>query len=88
MDGPHIRGFSPATLSIILTIALASARLVGSVMALINADTLKLVGLVLLSAISPAFRTQGKPVLGDARSGRDSNVHYRLELCRVPGLPE
>jgi hypothetical protein len=38
---------------------LASARLVGSVMAPINAATLKLVGLVLLFAISRAFRTQG-----------------------------
>jgi hypothetical protein len=59
MDGPHIRGFSPAALCISLASALASVRLVGSVMASINAATLKLVGLVLLSAISPAFRTVG-----------------------------
>jgi hypothetical protein len=58
MDGPHIRGFSPDALCITLTSALASVRLVGSMIASINAATLKLVGLVLLSAIAPAFRTQ------------------------------
>jgi hypothetical protein len=42
-----------------LTSALASVRLVGSVMAAINAVTLKLVGLVLLSAISSVFGTLG-----------------------------
>src|SRR5258707_10676215 len=56
MDGPHIFGFSPVALCINLTSALASARWVGSVMAPINAATLNLVGLVLLSAIPSAFR--------------------------------
>src|SRR5215469_4868094 len=51
MDGPHIFGFSPAALSIRLTSTLASARLVGSVRASINAVTLNLVGLVLFSAV-------------------------------------
>src|SRR5580692_8034075 len=54
IDAPHIRGFSPAALCITLTSALASARLVGSVRPSINAATLSLVGLVLLSAISPS----------------------------------
>src|ERR1035441_3963230 len=56
MDGPHIFGFSPVTLCINLASALASARLVWSVSASINAATLNLVGLVLFSAIHPAFR--------------------------------
>src|SRR6266481_5409748 len=56
MDGPHIFGFSPVALCINLTSALASARWVGSVMAPINAATLNLVGLVLLSVIPSAFR--------------------------------
>src|ERR1035441_6614882 len=51
IDGPHIFGFSPVALCINLTSALASARLVSSVSASINAETLILVGLVLLSAI-------------------------------------
>src|SRR5476649_1008303 len=55
IDGPHIFGFSPVALCINLTSALASARLVSSVRASINAGTLSLVGLVLLSAIAPAF---------------------------------
>src|SRR5258708_8332166 len=55
IDGPHILGFSPVALCINLTSALASARLAGSVMASINAATLNLVGLVLLSAIPSAF---------------------------------
>src|SRR5712691_3340208 len=56
IEGPHIFGFSPVALCINLTSALASARLVSSVSASINAATLSLVGLVLLSAIPPAFR--------------------------------
>src|ERR1019366_3243034 len=56
IDGPHIFGSSPVALCINLTSALASARLVSSVRASINAGTLSLVGLVLLSAIAPAFR--------------------------------
>jgi hypothetical protein len=44
MDAPHIFGFSPAASCINLTSALASARLVGSVMASINAATLNSVG--------------------------------------------
>jgi hypothetical protein len=55
-DGrPHIFGFSPAAFCINLTSALASARRLWSVIASINADTLNLVGLVLLSAIHPPF---------------------------------
>jgi hypothetical protein len=54
MDGPHIFGFSPAVLCINLTNALASARLVGSGRASMNAATLNLVGLVLFTAIAAA----------------------------------
>src|SRR6478672_10104956 len=57
MDGPHIFGFSPAAFCINLTSALASARRLWSVIASINADTLNLVGLVLLSGIHPPFRS-------------------------------
>src|SRR5208282_800059 len=56
MDGPHMFGFSPAALCISLTSALASARLVASARASINAATLNLVGLVLFSAIPSALR--------------------------------
>src|ERR1035438_208532 len=52
MDGPHIFGFSPEALFIIATSALASAWRVLS-NASINAATLTLVGLILLSAIRP-----------------------------------
>jgi len=69
MDGPHIRGFCPDALCITFTSALASVRLVGSVMAAINAETLKLVGLVLLSAIFLPFAPKAKPGIGDAQSG-------------------
>src|ERR1039457_283944 len=55
IEGPHIFGFSPVALCINLTSALASARLVSSVSASINAATLSWVGLVLLSAISSSF---------------------------------
>src|ERR1035438_2375873 len=53
IDGPHIFGSSPVALCINLTSALASARLVSSVRASINAGTLSLVGLVLFSAMAP-----------------------------------
>jgi hypothetical protein len=56
MEGPHILGFSEVALCINFTSALASARLVWSVRAAINAATLTLVGLVLFSAIVPPFR--------------------------------
>src|SRR5260370_41036223 len=56
IEGPHISAFSPVALCINLTSALASVRLVSSVSASINAATLSLVGLVLLSVIVPAFR--------------------------------
>src|ERR1700733_12747866 len=55
IDGPHIFGFSPVAFCINLISTLASARLVGSVRASINAATFCLVGLVLFSAISAAF---------------------------------
>src|SRR2546425_696969 len=55
IDGPHIFGFSPVALCISLTSTLASARLVWSVSASMNAATLALVGLVLLSAIRRAL---------------------------------
>ena len=54
MDGPHIFGFSPATLCINFTSAFASARFASSVMASINAVTLTSVGFVLFSAIPRA----------------------------------
>src|ERR1039458_647083 len=60
IDGPHIFGFSPDALCINLTSALASARLVSSVMASMNAATLTSVGLVLFSAIViPSVSPQG-----------------------------
>src|SRR5580704_6753467 len=55
IEGPHIFGFSPVAFCINLTSTLASARLVLSVSASINAPTLSLVGLVLFSAIPLAF---------------------------------
>src|SRR6266481_1970136 len=51
IDGPHTFGFSPLAPCISLTSTLASARLVWSVIESMNAATLALVGLVLLSAI-------------------------------------
>src|SRR5579864_102731 len=51
IEGPHIFGFSPVAVCMSLTRALASARLVWSVSALMNAVTLTLVGLVLFSAM-------------------------------------
>ena len=70
MDGPHIFGFSPAAFCINLTSALASARLVESVMASINAATLNLVGLVLLSAIAlPFVSPKANLVLNDGQIG-------------------
>src|SRR5580700_9077597 len=69
MDGPHIFGFSPLDFCINLTSALASARLVASVRASINAGTLNLVGLVLFSAISrPPFLPQVSLTWGKARA--------------------
>ena len=58
MDGPHIFGFSPDAACITLTRTLASVRRVGSEIVSMNAATLKLVGLVLLSAIAFDFREQ------------------------------
>jgi hypothetical protein len=55
MDGPHIFGFSPTAFCISLTRTLASARLISSGSASINAETLNSVGLVLFSAIAAAF---------------------------------
>src|SRR5437899_11474249 len=55
IDGPHIFGFSPVALCISLTSTLASARLLWSVSASMNAATLALVGLALLSAIRRAL---------------------------------
>src|ERR1022692_1633895 len=55
MDGPHIRGFSPAALCINFTSLLASVHLVESERAAINAATLCLEGVVLFSAISSPF---------------------------------
>src|ERR1017187_4357397 len=54
IDGPHIFGFSPVALCINLTSALASARLVSSVRASINAGTLSLVGFSFVYARAPA----------------------------------
>src|SRR6266567_1110484 len=55
IDGPHIFGFSPVALCISLTSALASARLVWSATAAMNAATLTLVAFVLFSAIRRAL---------------------------------
>src|SRR5207245_170305 len=56
MDSPHILGFSPAALRINLMSDLASARFDWSASLSMNAATLNLVGLVLLSAIFKSFR--------------------------------
>src|SRR5258706_5840285 len=69
IDGPHIFRFSPDALCINLTRALASARLVWSVSASMNTATLNLVGLVLFSAIHPAFR------LSESSSERRIGAH-------------
>jgi hypothetical protein len=56
IEGPHLFGFSLVAPCINLTSTLASVRVVSSVSESIHAETLTLVGLVLLSAIPPAFR--------------------------------
>src|SRR6266853_2654544 len=76
MDGPHNFGFSPVALCINFTSVLASARLVGSSMAAINAGTLNLVGLVLLCAILFASRLPAKPNTLEA-------AHSRGRLCHT-----
>src|SRR5579862_6330575 len=56
IEGPHIFGFSPVAPCISLASSFASVRLEVSGSASMNAATLSLVGLVLLSAIALAFR--------------------------------
>src|SRR5258707_15263115 len=76
MGGPPNFGFSPVALCINFTSVLASARLVGSSMAAINAGTLNLVGLVLLCAILFASRLPAKP-------NTLEETHSRGRLCHI-----
>src|SRR6185312_8995937 len=87
IEGPHIFGFSPVALCINLTSTLASARLVSSVSASINAETLTLVGLLLLSAIPLAVRNLNMLIERKQRSNltngpRDHSHHRTLTVHR------
>src|SRR6476469_3665071 len=93
MEGPHILGFSPAAFCNNLTRALASERRLWSVIASINADTLNLVGLVLLSAMLPfllsrhlvAYARPSLLPLQEIRHRLDIQIRLIYER-HVPGL--